>query len=127
MQTKPAIRNNRAALLKEKFDQDVRQTQEKKQFIMKRFADINPRTNTHNKMLMSQTNFQEPAPQKEEPQADDAVKMEWVTEGNWAFAEEEKTTLSTNYEKYLKSDEMHETDILHKPTEGKMPFLKFKS
>lgn len=42
------IRKNNALLLKEKYDEENRMSMSKKQFTMKRFAGVNPRTNTHN-------------------------------------------------------------------------------
>ena len=41
---KQNIGKNRALLLKEKYDQETRSIQQKKQFVMKRFAEINPMT-----------------------------------------------------------------------------------
>lgn len=57
-QQKQSIGKNRALLLKEKYDQETRSIQQKKQFVMKRFAEVNARTNSHNVAGRSIQNFQ---------------------------------------------------------------------
>ena len=59
------IRINRANELKSKYDSINRDTQAKKMFIMKRFAEVNARTNTHNKVATSMQNFQPAAAQEQ--------------------------------------------------------------
>lgn len=68
------IGKNRALMLKEKYDQEHRALQSKKQanqFVMKRFAEVNARTNTHNsvaKSVQSIRTFDEPKSRPSEQQ-----------------------------------------------------------